>query len=294
MITETQKKEIKQCLQSYVNDFPSQKKAAESLNNCSEATVINILTESNWQKVGDAMWLNVGKQLGVGRRQSVLVETMDFQTLILYFTLAKEEGATFAIVGPGGYGKSYAGKWFASVNRSRNVYYLECAEYWNKKVFLNNLLKAMGKGETGMGIGEMMETIVHDLRRQHQPLIILDEVDKLSDPVLKFFITLYNELNTLCGFIWTSTSAIEKKIMKGKGLNKSGYQELFSRIGSRFIELRGTTPDEVRELCQANGITDEIEVAKIINEYDGDLRRVERNFLKARAKEIRNTLKAIA
>lgn len=289
-MTSQQKNEIREALQRYVDEHPSQRRAAETLMNVSEATVIAILS-GKWETVSEAMLINVAKQLGIGRRQSTLVETLDFQTLILYFTLAKEEGATFAITGPGGYGKSYAGKWFAQVNRKRNVYYLECAEYWNKKLFLSKLLKAMGKGETGMGIGEMMETIVSELRRQHQPLIILDEVDKLPDPILKFFITLYNELNGMCGFVWTSTAAIQKRIKKGVSANKSGYQELLSRIGTRFLELKGTSPEEVRELCLVNGIVSEEDIHRIINEYNGDLRRVDRNFLKYRAKEVRNQLK---
>jgi Cdc6-like AAA superfamily ATPase len=291
MINEQQKKEIAAALKNYAATFTSQKEAAKSLKDCSEATLIAIVKE-NYGGISDAMFTNIGKQIGVFKRELKMVETQDFQTLILYYSLAKEEGATFAIVGPGGSGKSYAGKWYAAANRTRNVYFLECAEYWNKKTFLSNLLKAMGKGETGMNAGEMMETIVSELRHQHQPLIILDEVDKLTDPVLKFFITLYNELNTLCGFVWTSTNAMQKRMKKGLGTNKIGYQELFSRIGSRFVELHGTTPAEVTELCQVNGITEREEIAKIVNEYNGDLRRVDRSLLRNKLIKIRKQLNA--
>lgn len=159
-------------------------------------------------------------------------------------------------------------------------------------MFLSNLLKRMGKGETGLNVGEMMDVIVQHLRSQHQPLIILDEVDKLSDPVLKFFITLYNELNTLCGFVMLSTDAMQKRMKKGLGRNVIGYQELRSRFGSRFIELNGTTHDEVKAICKANGITDEVELQRIANEYGGDLRRVDRHFLKEHAKQLRNRLNA--
>lgn len=293
MITEQQKTEIKWHLTNYVACYPSQRQASQSLNDCSEATMIAILT-GKWESVSENMWRNVGSQIGVGKRSMTLIETVDFQTLVLYFSLAKEEGATFAIVGGAGYGKSATGKWFAANNRSNNVFYLECAEYWNKKMFLVNLLQTMGKHETGMNVGEMMEKIVHELRKQKRPLIILDEIDKLSDPVLKFFITLYNELNTTCGFVWTSTNAIEKRMRKGLNTNKSGYQEVFSRIGSRFIELRGTNPEEVREICKANGISSQEDINKIINECNGDLRRVERNFLKHRAKDIQKKLKSAA
>jgi hypothetical protein len=83
-----------------------------------------------------------------------------------------------------------------------------------------------------------------------------------------------------------------KRVMRGLRTNKTGYQEFFSRIGGRFIELTGTTPEEVRELCNANGIRKEEEIRAIINDHKGDLRRVERHFLKASAKTIREQLKA--
>lgn len=293
MINEQQKKEITWHLQNYVAGFPSQRQAANSLSNVSEATVIQI-TNNRWNDISDKMWLSVMKQIGMGKRSIEPVETMDFNTLILYFSLAKEEGATFAVTGGAGYGKSFSGRWYAANNRSNNVYYLECAQYWNKKMFLCNLLQAMGKEYAGMTIGDLMETIIRELRRQHQPLIILDEIDKLSDPVLTFFITLYNDLNGMCGFVWTSTNNIQKRMRRGLSLNKTGYQEVFSRIGSRFIELHGTTADEVRAICHANGITDAGEIAKVVNEYQGDLRRVERNLLKHRVKSIQTKTKNAA
>lgn len=285
MITQQQKKEIQWQLQKFVATFPTQKQAAANLADCSEATLINILA-SKWDNISEKMFISIGKQLGVGTRTTVPVETLDFNTLILYFTLAKEEGATFALVGPAGSGKTFAGKWFATNMRGKSVYYLECAEYWNKKMFLGNLLQAMGKENTGMNIGEMMELIVRELRRQHEPLIILDEVDKLSDPVLAFFITLYNELNNMCGFVWTSTNAIEKRITRGRNISKRGYQELFSRIGSKFISLKGASPAEIREICEQNGITDPMQVGLIINDCEGDLRRVSRHLLKDKAKQL--------
>lgn len=294
IITEGQKTDIQFLLKNYVNTFPSQRKASESLDNCSEATVIAMLNQSKWHDVSESMWLNVGKQLGAFKRKSQLVETMDFQTLILYYSLAKEEGATFAIVGGAGFGKTYAGKFYSEANRKRNVYYLECAMYWNKKLFLSNLLQAIGKNANGLSIPEMMETIVRELSRQHQPLIILDEIDKLSDNVLAFFITLYNELNGLCGFVMQSTNHMQKRMLRGLRQNKTGFQEVFSRIGSRFIELKGTTPDEVRELCVENGVNQEEDIRAIINEYQGDLRRVERNILKHSAKTLFSKLKKAA
>ncbi|MBU7576608.1 MAG: ATP-binding protein [Flavihumibacter sp.] len=288
-MTPENKKEIAWKLSNYVFGFPSQRQALATINGCSEATGINMI-KGNWDNISDEMWRIVEYHLS-NQQIGKVVETTNFQTLILYYTLAKENGATFALTGGAGYGKSFAGKFFRNVMRGKNVYYLECAEYWNKKAFLCNLLMQMGRPYAGMNVSELMHTIVSELRRQHQPLIILDEVDKLSDPVLKFFITLYNELNGKCGFVWTSTNNIEKRINKGVSNNRNGYQELLSRIGQKFIVLHKANIKDVEELCHANGIKDTETVHAIFNDCDGDLRRVERHFLKAKAKERRKTLK---
>lgn len=280
-ITEAIKKEVQETLRLYVSNNSSQRAAAESLNDVSEATVIQIMN-GNWDKIADKMWRNVAKQLGVGQRQMKLVETLDFQTMFLVFDTAKEEGATLAVVGNAGSGKTSVSKMYRQLHRQSNAFYIECREYWNKKTFLSKVLQEMGRSDAGMNAVEMMETIVREMRKLHQPLLIMDEIDKLPDPVLKFFITFYNELNGMCGFVWLSTNNIEKRMRKGLATNRNGYQELYSRIGSKFIHLTGANSKEIAQICRANGVTDPEDVNTIINECNGDLRRVERNFLKAK------------
>lgn len=279
-----QKKEITMLLQSYVQGYSSQKQAVNLLNGVSEATVIAIV-QNKWNGISDAMWRTVGKQIGWNERRSKLVETQDFSTLILYFSVAKDHGETFALVGPAGSGKSYAGKWYAEQMRGGNVYYLECAEYWNKKYFLMELLAAMGRNGAGMNVYELMAEVVTQLRKQDKPLIIMDEVDKLKDEVLYFFITLYNKLHGLCGMVWTSTDVIVNRVEKGINKNKKGFPEIKSRIGQKFIGLHGTNKHEVVQLCEANGITEAEDVNRIFNEYGGDLRRIDRNYIKKVARE---------
>lgn len=283
-ITDGFKKEVQNALAMYVGSFTSQRAAAESLNDVSEAIIIQI-KNGEWAKIADKMWRNVAKQLGIGKRKMVLVETLDYHTLILMFETAKEEGATFAIIGNAGSGKTAISTHYETINRHNNVFRLECCEYWNKKTFLSKMLQRMGKSYTGMNAIEMMETVVRELRKLHEPVFIFDEIDKLPDPVFKFNISLYNELNGECGFVWLSTNNIEKRMRKGLTTNRNGYQELFSRIGSRFIQLSGATNKELEQICKANGITNVEEINKIINESGGDLRRVERNFLKKKLQQ---------
>lgn len=283
-MTLEQKKEITLLLQSYVAGYSSQKQAINLLEDVSEATAINIM-QNRWNGISDAMWRNIGKQVGWNERRSKLVETQDFSTLILYFDLAKEHGETFALVGPAGSGKTYAGRYYSDMMKGRNVYYIECSEYLNKKYFLHEILKSMGRNSSGMNIYEMMDEIVSTLRKQDKPLIILDEVDKLKDEVLYFFITLYNKLHSLCGIVWTSTDNMITRVEKGINRNRKGFQEIKSRIGRKFISLNGTSKNEVVQLCEVNGITEQEDINRIYNEYGGDLRRIDRNYIKLVAKQ---------
>jgi len=286
-MTEANKKEIVLLLEQFIGQFPSQAQAAARLKNVSEAIIIQ-MRKQRWDAISDDMWRNVGKQLNWGGNSNwSLVETLDFKTLVTYFSDAKDYGNVFAIVGAAGSGKSATAEWFAK--HKQNVYHVTCAEFWNRKMFLNKLLEKMGKENTGYNIGEMMDVIVETLLKQDRPLIILDEADKLNDQALYFFITLYNMLKGKCGIVIMATEFLSKRVMRGYKLNKKGYAEILSRIGRRFVQLHGADKGEIKEICQANGIEDPMSVNEIINDFgkeeDIDLRRVERLVHKARVKK---------
>lgn len=279
------KREIQYRLRIYVATFASQKKACTSLDDVSEAVVISMLNnkETSWDMISDKMWRNVAAQVGSVTELDSIVETENFRIINRYFNWAKKSGSSFAMVGNPGWGKSFTSKWYAAINRKENVYYLECNENWSKKMFLKKLLLQMGVDAYLKSAGEMMEMLISQIRKQHKPLIIMDEVDKLSDGVLKFFITLYNDLNKHCGFVWLSTDAMEKRMLRGIERKSIGFPELFSRIGATFIKLREPKVDEVTEIINMHGISDKAMIAETYNqvkELRGDLRRAERCILK--------------
>lgn len=288
MITEIQKKEIVIALQNYVDGFTSQSKAAASLKDVSEATCIQMIA-NRWKDISEQMWINVGKQVGWNIKQVHIVETQDVRTLVEFFEIAREEGANFGITGNAGTGKTFTSAWYAHLNRKNAVYHIACSEYWNKKMFLGEILNKMGITNTGYNVGEMMNAIVTNLRKQYQPLLIIDEIDKVSDNVLYFYITLYNELKGLCGIVMLGTDYLSKRIDRGVARNTKGFKEIYSRLGSKFITLDSTDKKEVAEICKAHGITDQLDITEIFNIYKGDLRTIDRQILKKRIIERRKT-----
>jgi len=281
-MNDSQKKEIQLLLKQFIEKHSSQAKAVSTLKGVSEATVINIRT-GRWESISDEMWRNVGKQLGFTNKGTWrMTQTHDFNTLVHFFDDAQEYSNVFCVIASAGSGKTFTSEWYKA--KKNNVYHVVCAEYFNKRVFLQKLLEQMGKDNTGYNVAEMMDYIVDTLIKQETPLIIIDEVDKLPDPSLYFFITLYNQLRGKCGIVLLATDHLQKRILRGKKLNKKGYSEIYSRIGRKFIQLRGTDKKEVEAICEANGLSDQQAIAHIYNEYEGDLRRVERAIHKHRVR----------
>lgn len=137
-----QKTQITGALETYCARFESQNKAANSLKGVSAATITQILSR-NWELVADRMWRNVSSQIEFVNREWVAVETENFKTLTGLLEDAREYSNVFAICGEAGSGKTFTMDRFARENK--RVYMLQCNEYWNRKMFMQELLTVMGR-----------------------------------------------------------------------------------------------------------------------------------------------------
>lgn len=267
------KQQIANALRTYCERYESQNRAANSLKGVSAATVSQMLNQ-NWELIRDDMWRNVHAQIGYKEDKWETVETGDYKRMITLLNDVQQSSLVMGITGDAGTGKTFACKQYTANNRQ--VYLLCCNEYWNRKLFLTELLTAMGRDYTGFTVGEMMNEAVRTLKIQENPMVILDEADKLSDQVLYFFITLYNHLEDECGIVLCATSHLEKRIKRGIKLNKKGYNEIWSRLGRKCIHLKGVTAADVAAICTANGIDGAGDINSVIDDCESDLRRVKR------------------
>ena len=269
------KQQIANALRTYCERYASQNKAANSLKNVSAATISQMLN-GNWDLIKDDMWRNVAAQIGYKDEKWTAVETSNYLRMMDLLNDVKANSLVMGITGDAGTGKTFACRQYAESNKQ--VYLLCCNEYWNRKLFLTELLSSLGRDYTGFTVGEMMNEAVRVLKMQESPLIILDEADKLSDQVLYFFITLYNQLEDECGIVLCATSHLEKRILRGIKLNKKGYNEIWSRLGRKCVKLKGVTAADVAAICEVNGITDRARVESVIADCESDLRRVKRKI----------------
>lgn len=271
----TEKQNISNHVRQYVDRFGSQNKAANSLKGISPATISQMLN-NNWELISDEMWRSAAAQTNYRISDWVEVETRDYRLLNNLLRDAQDNANVFAITGESGTGKTMTIRRFAELNKQ--VYALQCAEYWNRKIFLSELLSAIGRDSSGMNVAEMMHEVVRVLKVQQRPVIVLDEADKLTDQVLYFFITLYNQLEGHCGIVLCATDHLAKRIRRGLKLNKKGYKEIYSRIARRFIELQGPGSADIAQICSANGIEDRKLIKEVFEDAEGDLRRVRRKI----------------
>ncbi len=221
------------------------------------------------------MWRSIAAQTGHKAEGWQLVPTRAYKAMTFALENAQRDSLVMAVIGEAGSGKTEAIKNYTA--EGRNVYHLVCSEYWNRRTFMAKLLQNMGAVVSGTTVSDMMDNIVDTLKRKEQPLIVLDEADKLSDQVLYFFISLYNQLEDQCGIMLTATSNLKARIERGLRLNRKGYAEIYSRIGRKFVELPLPNSEDVAAVCVANGVSDTKAINRVIDEADGDLRRVKRS-----------------
>ena len=207
-----EKQQIAARLKDYCVQKGSQNKAANSMNGVSSATVSKVLA-GDWDTISDEMWRTIAAQTGHETKEWSIAETQAYKRMAFLLDNAKQDSLVLAVTGDAGCGKTEAIKNYTATHR--HVYHLCCSEYWNRRTFMGKLLQCMGVDFTGSTVSDMMDDIIDTLKRIDSPLVVLDEADKLSDQVLYFFISLYNQLEGHCGIILCATNFLEKRIKKG-------------------------------------------------------------------------------
>lgn len=266
---------IRTRLEQYVREQAgSQNRASNMLKGISNATISNMLAEK-WDNISDDMWRAVDTQVTtVNNNGWNIVETRSYRLLQQILKDAQKNSLVMGITGDAGCGKTQSISNYAAA--AKNCFLLKCKDYWNRRYFLNELYRSMGKNSNADSIPELMDEIIMELKRKENPVIVLDEADKLNDSVLYFFISLYNDLEDACGMVLLATDHLEKRIKRGVRLNKKGYKEIFSRLGRKFINLDPASRTEVEAICRMNGLEAVADIKEVVAEAEGDLRRVKR------------------
>lgn len=273
-------------LRLFIQQKGSQNKASAALKGVSPA-VISHLLNGNWEPYSEEMFRKLGVQIGYNSQEWQFAPTTNGVDLLGLLEDSKTSALVLSVISNAGAGKSETTKKFASENT--NVVRIECGQYWDRKFFLSEILFQLGDKNPSNRIAEMMRDIVMRFKKMEHPQLIIDEVDKIDDNVLLFLITLYNELKGHCSIVILATYFLRKRFENGLRLKKKGYEELNSRFG-RFYELEDTNFQDIKVLCEANGLKDESIIKTIAKNAKGDLRAVSDSIIASRIDDKRKLL----
>lgn len=283
-LTDNDKRSIQQLLISYAGGYDSQAKAANSLQGITSPGTFNFIINGKFENISDKMFLKIKAAIAGGQADGWRIcETAAFKDVETFLADAQMYHNVSWIVASAGIGKTTAA--FQYAKKHRNVFVLPCSEDMHKADFVEELAKKIGIRNEGLTVRATLTRIVDEVVKMDKPLLVFDEGDKLTDSVMYYFISLYNALEDKCGIVFLSTPYIRKRIEKGLKLDRKGYEELYSRIGRRFVPLSGITEYEVNAICRNNGLTDEKAIASVVKEsgeykksqLEFDLRRVKKS-----------------
>ena len=311
-MTNLQKNQVIDAINREIKSLGSASRVATKCG-VSKATISNMLNR-NWEKISTELWYNVANRLNVKFDRWQLVPGITNTRIMTgVFNLAKQRSLFIPVSYPAGSGKTGAAKYYANLYAADYVYYINARE-WARREYLLNLMQILGieppKGTPTVDkLGEMIINFFIERADKH-PLLIVDEADKLKPSAMRFHIHLFNYLEDKMGLVIMGTEHLEKEIKRGVKLAKKGYDEIDSRFGRRYIRLNGATYQDVKKICNANGITDNTiqrqifneahPVEKIIETPEGkqtlkvveDLRRLKRIIQREQLKQQTNNLTA--
>lgn len=215
---EKQKRQTQEALRLYVAKYPSQNKAAASLDGTSAGTVSSILS-GKWENISDEMWKKIASQVGSaapGEWQTV--DTAAAKEMAYAMADAQEWKNVTWVVGEAGCGKTTAARLYE--REHTGAYYILCSEDMKRSDFIRDIAKKIGIRTDGMTIRDMLDAIIGQLIQTESPVLLFDEADKLTERVFHYFIDLYNRLEDKCGMVFFSTSYIKRRMQMGCGMTR--------------------------------------------------------------------------
>lgn len=201
----------------------------------------------------------------------VVVETVkNYRTIKFVFEQCREMHLWMAVSSNAGSGKTQCLEHIYNKDLTGSVVFLQ-AEEWAAHQFLEKLYSKLSTEPLRNGYttnGELQDKIISLLNQLENPVLVIDEADKLKPSALRRLIPIYNRTEDRLGCVLSGTENLEKEIRLGVRKHVKGYDELDSRLGRCYMRLEGLTEKDVRSVCEANGITDEDTLAAIWSEVD--------------------------
>lgn len=291
MKTERKERIVSNILEYQTNKKMSQNMLANEIG-ISPGHMSNIIggieNEEKWKNISEDLWNKLSIKFDTSEWR--IYETANFRAIHRICKDMQAEGETACIAEYTGAGKSVGLRTYAY--NTENAFYIQCNQLLTKKDLLREIQRSLGIYSEGR-IVEMLEDIIKELSKKPNPLLIIDEADKLNDPCMMILKVIYDRLEYQCGFVMAGTEVLWQKIDKNASRNKLGYRELKRRFFNntkalyKFNTTEKRVKDEIEMICREQGVDDTTIIKQILESATnfGDVRTMVRTFHRLRKKE---------
>ncbi|MDR2622141.1 MAG: AAA family ATPase [Dysgonamonadaceae bacterium] len=248
--------ELKQEAKELLIDFLEKKKVSKvklarkiGVSN----SVLTYVTQEQWENVSEEMMMKIVNALKMPGENYKLVETGNFNTIQTMCRCVARWHQMCGLIGFTGAGKTTALKSYYRSNP--NVYYVECKSYMNNRQFFRSVSNELGVNCEG-SLCDILESIAAAFKTKESPLLIIDEVGKLSHRQILVLHDLRNATDNNLGIILSGCDYFRENLEKGVKRDKTGIPEFYGRISS-WQALSSPSKAEAMAIFESNGICDE-------------------------------------
>ena len=213
------------------------------------AGVLSFVANGQWEQLSDSMIAKLRSFFQLNNwnlRQSynlVAIRSLcsDAQLNAKFLAVASYTGA----------GKTVALKNYNSNNQ--HSHYVLGTAVMTRKGFVDAILRAMAIKDEG-NLEYKVGLIVGKLSRSVNPLLIIDDCGKLSDPCLQVLQIIYDSTEGHAGIVIAGMDLLKKRIDKNAARDKMGFRELKRRI-TYWLPLILPEQNFIQTVCNEYDIT---------------------------------------
>lgn len=235
--------------------------------------VISKLVNGDMRHISDAILNKIQSNLKIDPGWNIAI-TSNLEEVYNHCHNAQHECLQLCISDRAGKGKTNGFEYYDRKND--NVFHIECQKIWTQKVFVKQLLIALGKKPQGT-TWQMLEEFDRAIRNIENGLLIFDQADHLKEPQFNMIMDFTNDYKGRLGIIISGVKHLERRMKNGVLKEKGSYDELESRFGRSYIQIDPISLKDVTKICYANGVEDPSTIQTIYDTCGGDFRRVKRS-----------------
>ena len=242
----------------------------------------------DWERVlSDSNWISIARKLEV--TLNALPEWKTAKTPVYEFVtgqlqFCQDNSSSRMLCDVADIGKTYTARCY--VRNHANAVYIDCSQVKTKQRLIRQIAREFGVGSVGT-YNDVYADLVFYLRSLPRPLVILDEAGDLDYAAFLELKALWNATERCCGWYMMGADGLKEKIRRSIEYKKVGYEEIFSRYGSRYQRATPDSEQETKEfkrlhaalIAKANA-GESVNVQRLIAQCDCSPRRIYDDLMK--------------